>query len=494
MVRIDYTDYRQPEQYGWVPGSSDSLTGAEDVVKKAKSLYESLQSERARLESIDKWYRGVQEIPQVRQAEPEMDKLLELARTPWLSLAVSTIAQALFVDGFKSPNGDTVQSAWLTWLANGMPSRQAALYRAALGYGYSYLHVRAGMRNGKPMSVMQGISPKRGFAVYRDPAFDEWPVYAIKVIPLNDGGDAIITLLDDVFEHELKVSKGKWTILSSKPHGAGCVPFVRYAPMLDLDGSTPGEVEPLIGVASRIDKTMFDRMLTQHYNSWKKIWIAGLQKAEGMSKEDQARIRTILRQQDMMILADKDTKVGTLEETSLEGFIAAVQDDVDELTALAQVPAYLFNGGKLSNLGADTIVAANKPFTQKVFERQVSFEQSHNQALRLAAFLQGDLQVAEDLESHVTWQDIEIRSFSQAADALGKFVETLGVPKSAMWRKIPGVTETEAREWENLALSDDPIERMLFERELAENAPAPTVDEGNDDGSADAATDAPAAE
>lgn len=477
---LEFTDYRQPEQFGWEPGSSDTLTLGGDIVKKAKSLYEALQTERGRLENIDKWYRGVQEIPQVRQAEPEMDKLLELSRTPWLSIVVNTIAQALFVDGFKSPNGDTVQSAWLTWLANGMPSRQFALYKAALGYGYSYVHVRAGVRNGKPMSVMQGVSPKRGFAVYRDPAFDLFPVYAIKVVPLNDGGDALITLLDDVYEHELKVTRGKWALLSSTPHGAGCVPFVRYAPMLDLDGGTPGEVEPLINVAARIDKTMFDRMLTQHYNSWKKIWVAGLQKAEGMSKEDQQRVRMILRQQDMMMFGDKDTKVGTLDETSLEGFIAAVQDDVDEMSTLAQVPAYLFNGGKLANLGADTIVAANKPFTQKVFERQVSFEQSHNQALRLAAFLQGDFQTAEDLESHVTWQDIDVRSFSQAADALGKFVETLGVPKTAMWRKIPGVTETEAREWEELAKSDNPVERMLFEREQAKKNPP--MSEGLDDG------------
>lgn len=451
----------------------DSRDAVED---RAKALFELLELERARLAKIDLWAKGVQEIPQVRDAEPEMQKLLELARTPVLPLVSSTIAQALFVDGFKTADGKTVDAVWDIWLANGMPARQTALYRAALDYGYCYTLLSKGTRpiDGKPTALIQGLSPKRAYAVYDDPAFDLWPQYAIVTKRMGERAEQVV-LYDSVFAHTFVVKESTWTYRGSDEHGAGRVPLVRYAPRLDLDGNAVGEIEPFIGLAARIDKTVFDRLLTQHYNSWKKIYIAGLKKPSSQSEAERAKLK--LRQADMMMFEDKDTKVGTLPETSLEGFIKAIESDIDELSAMAQVPAYLFNGGNLSNLGADTIVAANKPFTQKIFERQVALEEANNQTLRLAAYLSGEMEAASDLRSHVTWQDIDVRSFAQAADALGKFVQVLGVPKTAMWRKIPNVTETEAQEWENLAMSDDPVERMLFEREQSAKGPTVTPSE-----------------
>lgn len=463
MVGIEFTDYRQPEQFEWVPRSGDALTDAVDVVSKAKVLFQALDEERSRLHNIDKWYKGLQDPPEVRNPEVEGQKLLELSRTPMLSLVVSTIAQTLYVDSYKDQQGKVVDAVWDIWLANRLPSRQSAVYRAAEAYGYSFIQVRAG----RPHAVMQGFSPKRVYCQYRDPAFDEWPVYAVRVDRLNDLGDALVWLYDDTFEHALKIVGGKWSLLSTSQHGSGCVPFVRHAPGLDLDGQAIGQVEPLIGVAARKDKTEFDRMLTQHYNSWKKIWIAGLQKQESMSKEDQARARMILRQQDMMIFGDKDTKIGALDETSLEGFLAAINKDVDELATLAQVPAYLLNAGSLSNLGADTITAANKPFTNKVYEHQQAFGQSWNQALRLAAFLEGNMDAASDLRAHTVWQEIDSRTLAQAADAWGKAVESLGVPKTVAWRKLPDVTETEAQGWEAKLLSNDPAETFLAGRYVA---------------------------
>jgi hypothetical protein len=457
---IEFKDYRQPEQFEWIPRSGDALTEAVDVVSKAKVLFQALDSERTRLFNIDKWWKGIQDPPEIRNPEQEGQKLLELSRTPWMSLIVSTVSQTLYVEDFQNRNGKSVEAVWDTWLANRMPSRQSPLYRCAEAYGYSFLQVRAG----NPRAVMQGFSPKRVYAQYRDPAFDAWPVYALRVDRLDEPGEALVWLYDDTFEHSLKLSAGKWSLLSTSQHGAGCVPFIRYAPSLDLDGYAPGQVEPLIGVAARIDKTEFDRMLTQHYNSWKKIWVAGLQKQEFMSEEDQQRARMVLRQQDMMIFADNDTRIGALEETSLDGFLKAIDQDVEKLATLGQVPAYLFSGSKLASLDADTIVAANKPFTDKIYEHQVAFTQSHNQALRLVAYIEGNLDAAEDLRSTAKWRDIDLRSLAQAADALAKSVDSLGVPKTAAWRLLPGVTESQAQEWENLLISGNPYEEFLAGR------------------------------
>lgn len=447
-------DYRQPTQYQWIPHSGDSLTEADGIVQKAAFLYGELESERVRLNHIDLWYRGRQEIPNVPNASREMQRLLDLSRTPWLQLVVSTVAQALFVDGYKSPSGDVVDPVWDLWTRNRMNAHQSVIHRAALGYGYCYaLAERVGDR-----VRFRGVSAKRCFAVYEDPVVDEWPVYALEVQRFASNSVRAF-LYDPTFVHELRVEGEKWSVISSKPHGADHVPVVRYVNQVDIDGQTPGEVEPFIGIAARIDKTMFDRLLVQHYNSWKKIWIAGLEKPAGKSDAEIAQQKLRWRQDDILMFADIDTKLGTIDETSLEGFIAAIESDVEQIAVLSQLNHLLT--GKLSNLSVDTLVQANKPLTQKVFERQVSFGESHEQLLRLGARLSGWDSIADDYAGHVTWQETEARSLAQAADALGKMAQMLGIPKRALWRMVPDVTEAQAQEWEQMLVSDDPIERLV---------------------------------
>lgn len=487
MAHIE--DYRQPEQYSQVAPGPDALTEPTAIVAVATKLLSLRDEEKIRLEKIDHWYKGTQDPYRIPHPTEELNGLLQLSRTPWLGLVVTTLAQAMFVDGFRSDKtGHTVDESWNTWVANGLPSRQVAVHRAALGYGYAFMLIEAGTaRDGTPRSVMRGLSPKRCYALYNDPAWDEYPQYAIQVAPVDAGTD-IVYLWDETYKHKMVVSGvTNWKILESLPHGAGVVPIVRFTNSLDLEGGTPGEVEPFIPMAQRVDKTSFDRLLTQHYNSWKKLYIAGLKKP---NNEDDARVAKLrLRQDDILIAEDAETKFGAIPETDLMGFIQSVASDVEHLASMAQLPNHLFTG-KLVNLSADAIVAANKPLTQKVYERQVSFGQSHNQALRLAAFLEGNLEAAEDLGAHVTWQDMEIRSLAQAADALGKMATQLGVPRKALWRMVPSITKQDTDEWEEMLLDDDPESKFLRDLDLrakanqatAKDAPLDQVDTQTDAG------------
>lgn len=463
MAIIDCTDVRQPEQYISTMLGPTGLIGADEIVKKAKSLYEKYVNEKERLEGIDKWLKGNQDPPTVHDASTEVKELLELSRTPWLGLVVTTLAQAMFVDGFRSPDtGDTVAEPWKTWVANGMNSRQVAIHRAALGYGYAWMLVEEGKaQDGSLRSVMRGLSPKRVFAEYDDSSFDDWPRYAIRVDGAEDHS-AVVWLYDDTFSHKLQYKPHTdmpWVLIASTPHKAGAVPLVRYTNQLDLDGKSPGEVEPFIGVAARIDKSSFDRLLTQHYNSWKKLWIAGLTDAP-TSDDEARRAKLKLRQEDILIAESTETKFGAIPETGLEGFIASIESDIEHLAAISQLPNHLLTG-KMVNLSAEALSAARAPLTQKVYERQVSFGASHAQALRLAAKLQGDDLGAGDVMAHVTWQDMEVRSLAQAADALGKLATQLGVPRVALWRMIPRVSQLDVEEWQENLLDDDPAAAYL---------------------------------
>lgn len=438
-----------------------------DLVKK--DLYPAWEKERDRLERIDCWYRWRQEdLKLPKKATPELKALAELSKTPWLGLVVTTVAQCLFVDGFRSaldepadPNVlDEPVGPWRTWRANAFDHRQTAVHRGALAYGYSFVTVLPG----DSASVMRGVSPRKMHAVYDDPAEDDWPKYAMHATKAS-GRAYRLRVFDDQWVYHLTATpEGEVAYHRGEEqrHDAGVCPVVRYCNMLDLDGRSSGEVEPFIPAAARINKTAFDRLVTQHFSSWKVRTVTGM--AEPDDQDEANRKALQLRQEDLLVAEDPDTKFGTLDATDLRPFVEAWRADIEALAAVTQTPAHALTG-QLVNLSAEALAAAQASLTQKVTERQHSFGKSHAQALRLAAALEGDKPHAEDMTSRVTWQDMSIRSMSQAVDALGKASTLLGIPGPALWSRIPGVEKSDVDEWQRMAAQMDPLERMQADLE-----------------------------
>lgn len=427
-------------------------------------LFPLWQKEKDRLDHIDCWYRWKQdEIKLPKRATPELRALADMSKVPWLGLVVSSVSQCMYVDGYRSPldadrAGDDLAGPWKTWHANGLDQRQIAIHRAALAYGYAFVKVMPGQDHQGKRSVLRGVSPRRMFAVYADPAEDDWPMYAIQV-DSAPGGGYLVRLIDDEHIHYLGMDNSGATpkYISAETHGAGVCPIVRYANMLDLDGRADGEVEPFIPAAARINKTAFDRLVTQHFSSWKVRTVSGM--AAPDDEESANRKKLEMRQEDLLVAEDPDTKFGTLDETPLTGFIESWRSDIEALAAVSQTPTHTLTG-QLVNLSAEALAAARAGLTQKVTERQKSFGKSHVQALRLGAQLEGNDADAQDILGRVTWQDMEIRSIAQAVDALGKAATMLQVPVKALWQRIPGVEKSDVDEWEEMAVNADPVERL----------------------------------
>jgi hypothetical protein len=454
----------------------------QQAVKLVKDeLYPLWDKDRERLRRIDRWYRWEQEdVPLPRRITPELKALAKLSQVPWLTLVVTSCAQAMYVDGFRSEldrdddeatDEQQASPPWRTWLANGMNRRQIPLHRAALGYGWAYEKVLPGEDpvTGRSMSVIRGVSPRKMVALYEDAAEDDWPKFTMQIIE-NTSTDMLVRVLDDTAEHELAMGVDGVDVkyLGQRGvHDAGVCPVVRFANMLDLEGRTVGEVEPHIPLAARINKTGYDRVLTQHFASWRVRYVTGM--AEPDDEESSTRAKLQLRQDDILIAEDADTKFGTLDASDLSPFIAAYRNDVETLAAVSQTPTHELTG-QMANLSAEALAAARASLNQKVTERQKSFGASHAQALRLAVALEGDEQYSSDPTGRVTWQDMEIRSMSQAADALGKMAEMLHVPPTALWALVPGVEKTDVAEWIRLAEKGDPITKMQeqLERQRAE--------------------------
>lgn len=424
----------------------------------SNEVYPKWYKEKVRLDKISAWMDGKQPYS-VRVGPRDLEKraLLDLSRSPWLGLAVSIYAQAMYVDGYRSPDRRDNSPAWDVWNANNFAAHQISVHRAAIGFGYSFVRVLPGEDyTGRPMPVIRGVSPKRVFAMYDDPVGDDFPTWALEWMPDNKTW----RWYDENSYHEFENANmdGKFSFVRTVDHGIGVCPIVRYVNQMDLDGRCIGDVEPVISVAARIDKTDYDRLLVQHYNSWKVRTATGLEQADDDANRGEDKRK--LAQEDILVSSDPNVTFGSLPETNMAPFIAAHESDVESLSSMLQLPSHLFTG-KVINVSAEALAASRAQTTQKLLEKQTSMGVSHARMLRLAAAIAGDSVTASDFNARITWQDVEVRSLAQAADAYGKIAQQLGVPKEFLWRLIPGFDATDVQEMRDMVLDSDPLTRYL---------------------------------
>jgi len=426
-----------------------AMTKNDVIALTGDDLLGRWRQEKRKLDRIDRWARWDHDTPhKPRSATPEYKELGKRAQAPWGALIVTSVAQTLYVNGYRRPDAPDDASGWRTWQANGMDARQVAIHRAALTYGLAYGVSLPGVTlTGEAMPTLRGVSPREMIALYEDPAADEWPAVALQIRKVSTGYR--LTVFDDELVHHLFVKD-----LDDKPvygdpsaHNSGVVPVVRYANRLDLEGRSTGEVEPFIPLLGRIDQTVFDRLVVQRFASWVVRTIAGMDLSK-TSQESGATVANLLlrlQAQDILTAEDPETKFGSLPATPLDGFIRGEERDLTDLAAVSQTPAFELLGST-DNLSADALAALKDGQNSKSDEMKHVFGESHEQLIRLAEHQAGHTDGAGDFMAEVRWADTSIRSLSQAVDALGKMASMLGFPPELLWSKVPGFTKQDVDE------------------------------------------------
>lgn len=408
--------------------------------------------EREKNDLIDRWARWDHDEPhKPRQATTEYKQLADRAQAPWGDLIVTSIAQTLYVEGYRRPDSPEDATGWDIWQANKMDARQVALHRAALTYGLSYGLALPGKNplTGESMPSMRGFSPREMIALYEDAAIDDWPEFAMRVRRTNKRFEIKVYDATDVYtlSAERSGDSDRLIFVGSETHNVGVCPVVRYKNRFDLEGRAAGEIEPFIPVLGSIDQTKFDRLVVQRFASWVVRTIAGMSLSETTAStgESSASAKLRLKVEDLLVAEDKDTKFGSLPATQLDGFIKAHESDLTDLAATSQTPAFELLG-QISNLSAEALAAAKSSQTAKSDERKHTFGEDHEQFIRLACHIAGDVDAAADFKAQVRWADTSIRSLSQAVDALGKMAQMLGFPPELLWAKVPGFTQLDVDE------------------------------------------------
>lgn len=437
---------------------------AVDVATKLLALREE---EQRRLQKIAAYMRGDQSSVYVpRGARQEYRWLIRRAKVNMLPLVVTTVAQSLFVDGYRPEKSSANAKPWSYWQANRMDGRQHGLHRAALKYGIAYNVVLPGRLADKSMPVIKPKSPRRMTAFYEDAVDDEWPMYAVDVTVLNlapGKKQCQVRLYDDGFRYTLvgDAKPGARLKLADggvEEHGLGVCPVVRYRDGDDLDGDecVRGEVEPLFDVQDQLNSTTFGRMMAETYAAFRQRWVTGMvpETVDGVAKAPfQAMVDKL------WVAEDSDTKFGEFSQTDLGGYLGSAEATIKNMATMSQTPPHHLLGAMV-NLSAEALNAARDGLNSKVAERKSVFGEAHEQTLRLAAHAAGDDTGWDDVSAQVVWRDTESRSLAQTVDALGKLVQMLGVPPEVLWEKIPGVTQTDVERWQAAAAKGDALGQL----------------------------------
>lgn len=416
------------------------------------------------------YLNGIHTLPKIPTfATTEIIELRRRAVLNLIGLLVSIPAQVSFVDGFRR-EGEPFPKEWSAWLRNNMAAKQTSIYRAALTYGAAYVAMEE-LGKGKPKFAL--LSTKDTVAYYHDPVNDQYPVYALTIRshPRDEKTPGRIIYYDAErivhFDYpksgDLKVAPG-----GNMPHTLGHCPVVRYVCNLDDEGTVRGVIEPAVPVQDRVNQTAFDLLVTQTFSSFKVRWAAGLLGEPVLNEDGSFKLDAEGRQvykpipvsQARMLTTDDPTaKFGTLDETPLDGFIQALEASIKQFAVIGQLPPHALLGN-MSNLSAETLIAAMSQTMRFAHVLKTTWGASHQSLLRLTAMDMGLGEKAEnDYTSEVRWRDMSDNTLGAVVDGLGKAATMLGIPGRALWARVPNATTQEIKEWEQAA--DDQQTELL---------------------------------
>jgi hypothetical protein len=429
----------------------------------------TISIDRPAHEANQAYLNGIHTPPKIPTfATDEIKELRRRAVLNLIPLLVGIPAQISFVDGFRR-EGELFPSEWDAWLRNNMAAKQTSIYRAALTYGASYVALED-LGKKKPKYAL--LSTKDTVAYYTDPVNDQYPVYALTIRshPTDKAPGRIVYYDDERIVH-FEWSKGGEPVIAKNgdlPHNLGHCPVVRYVCNLDDEGTVRGVIEPAIPVQDRINQTAFDLLVTQTFSSFKVRYAAGLLgdpvfDAEGNPKLDadgrQVYAPIPVSQARMLSVDDPNAKFGTLDETPLDGFISALEAAIKQFAVIGQLPPHSLLGN-MSNLSAETLVAAMAQTMRFGHVLKTAWGGSHQALMRLTAIDMGISGADDDFTSEVRWRDMSDNTLGAMVDGLGKAATMLGIPGRALWARMPNATTQEIKEWE--ALADEQKQEQQF--------------------------------
>lgn len=461
----------------YAKGQRDRIFATPDVkagafnIKLVEDMFLTLSRDRGEYDLCHDYFEGKQLLPFApRNATPQIRDLQKRSIANWIPLLVNLPAQMSFVDDYRrraagklerrgSDSAENSNTEWTLWQKNRMDGRQAVIYRSVLLYGHAFVAVNNLDKNKIRFDI---LSTRNTVAYFRDPVNDIRPSHVLTVqsYPRDEKTPGTAIFWDDIYRWELTYSvDGKFVVKGKPfPHGLGQCPVIRYSCFIDDEGRTMGVVKPAIPLQDRLNQATFATNVTADFGAFKVRWAAGLvpsfRKDENgdliLDSDGEPMPEPIeISQSSLLLSDDPQTKFGQLDATDLDGYIRQEEQAARNFTTLSQFPP-LASISNLANLSAEAWAAAEAQFIRWIDSLHVSLGESHEELLRTGALAAGDKEGSESFGGEVRWRDMSTKTVAVMMDALGKASTMLGVPRKGLWPMIPGVTNGQLDDWDEL--------------------------------------------
>ncbi|HET7386858.1 MAG TPA: phage portal protein [Nocardioidaceae bacterium] len=392
-----------------------------------RRLHQIILNRLTDIEMYDNYYAGRHPAPWLApQAQTEFRRLLRMTRSNYMGLVVDATVERQRVQGFRlgdDPAPD--RELWRIWQANDFDVEHVQGIRDSTKRGRSFLLV--GPNPVDPATPLMWIEDARESAVDYVPGtnrrvraaglklwVDDWtamlnatlylPDWVYKFHARGKGGAPS----SSTFWQPREVARESWPA----PNPLGVVPLIE---MPNIDRCGVSEIDDVIPIQDRINKTLADRMMSQDFGAFPQKW------AIGYPTEDESGNKNtpIDVGRDRMVTSDvAETKFGQWDAAPLDPFSAAKSEDVNDIAARTRTPPqYLL--GRMVNIPGNAMEAAESGLVAKVTDRRMLPERSFEEGMRLVRVAAGNA-LPSDVQIETDWVDPQFRTEAEKADAAVK--------------------------------------------------------------------------
>jgi len=423
----------------------------ETAIAAAQTLTVYYADYLPRFEVLDSYYRGYPPLPMTPvRMTTKFEEMLMLSRSNWCGLVVDVVDERLRIESaVSSANPVHDDTLWGYWEANNMPLHASEVHVEALKLGVSYVSVWPN-QPGKPPRIL-GESPLSTYVdvddVTHEPvqAIRIWrnhhtgvvyadytnPDFQLKLVAINTPADPIMRGWHQYRCPQLDFANLEWMLRTDVPEAVlpnaiGKVPYVVMSARPDLLGCHHSEIEGLLPIQDRINKTTFDRLVTQEMTAFPQRWVTGIDiptDSEGKPREpfDAAVDR-------VWTLSAPDGRFGQFPQSSPDGYLAANTADIQALATQSRTPPHYLIAGMGVFPSGESVRATEYGLSRKVSSRQLAFGDPWADVLRLCALADGNAELADDAKVAIKWADVEASSEAEVADAILKLSGIPGIP------------------------------------------------------------------
>lgn len=420
-------------------------------------LWDELGHRRQYAATMRQYYSGDHPLPMIQdKARPAFQRLLKQARSNYVGLVVDATAERIQIDGFRLGDAEVGdEEAWRIWQANAMDADSDLLITEAVKVSRAFALVAPNPDDPRtPLITAEDMT--QAVVAYK-PGSRRKRVAGLKVW-MDEWTDRLMATLylpDAVFKYEAPRPK---TALASAPrweprevegepwpapNPLGVVPLVEIQNRPDLLGEAHSEIEDVLDIQDRINKTLIDRLMAQEFSAFRQRWMTGYEVPTDDNGQPVEPFKAAVDR--LWVIEDENVKIGEFQATDLGPYLESIEADVQHMAARTRTPAqYLL--GKLSNVNGETLKATESGLVSKVRQRQRPLGEGEEEVARLALRAAGDSRPLDRIET--IWHSPEFRTEGELVDALLK-MSTLGVPHEALWERW-GASQTEIAQWSKL--------------------------------------------